>query len=341
MEVQSPNPDRRIFLLSHARTGCHLLERMLSVQPNTSYGSHFFMAARSLQFPLLEQGPLSKDSERLQLSLRQAFQTGASEFEAFLCSAHKSKTRPFFHGHPHFMISPVLTSQYVHGSAGASSESDWTVRLSSSDNAAPEARTNPTVLPDRFFHSAPTVGIFTIRDPLLMVPSIYRAIAIAEIPDPSIELLRLSCTIHFSRILYDWFVGQGIPAVVVNAKDYMSVKTVKPFMKSLCTDTGMDVDAVIYEWPKLSRDELKGLPEIVVKIKSDILHSDGLRADKDVGEVVAEREEEKWRKEFGDEVAAMLKDLVERTMGDYEYMREKAIIVDNSHAIAKLVQTLC
>lgn len=76
VETTQPIPLRRVLLLSHARTGCHLLERMLSLQTNTSYGSHYFAPARLLQLKLLESGPLAGAPAEIQQQLIDVFQSG-------------------------------------------------------------------------------------------------------------------------------------------------------------------------------------------------------------------------------------------------------------------------
>jgi hypothetical protein len=274
---------------------------------------------------LLKEGPLINTSEELQQQLLQIFQSGFNNLEKFFTDADKRNAQAFFHGHPQFMLSTALASQYIYGDAIASDDPKWTVRSTSPKDAFTSPRTNPSIIPDNFFLSSPTIGVFTIRHPLLMVPSIYRTIVKTEGGTYSEENLRFSCTLRWSRMLYDWFTTQGIPAYVVDAKEYMSTKTVKPFMRKLCGQVGLDADAVIYEWQKATPQELASLPGFVVEIKKDILESKGLKGDKDAGDVVAEQEEDKWKEEFGDEVVDLLKDLVGKTMADYEYMRARAI----------------
>lgn len=103
-----------------------------------------------------------------------------------------------------------------------------------------------------------------------MFPSIYREMAQIEGPDPPIHRLRFSCTLRWSRILYDWLIDQGISAVIVDAREYMNVETLKPVMAKLCQATCLDSDAVICRWPKATSEELAKLPGIVVEITRDI-----------------------------------------------------------------------
>ncbi len=63
-EPPPPATARRVYLLTHPRTTCHLLERMLSDQPNASHASHFFLGpARKHQKQLLGKGPLEATTE--------------------------------------------------------------------------------------------------------------------------------------------------------------------------------------------------------------------------------------------------------------------------------------
>lgn len=45
---KATSPPERIFLFSHARTACQLLEHMLSQQPKTVYSSHYLVDASHL-----------------------------------------------------------------------------------------------------------------------------------------------------------------------------------------------------------------------------------------------------------------------------------------------------
>ncbi len=179
MEDVDVSATRRIFLLTHARTGSHLLERMLSKQPNVSYASHFFARGRPLRVNLLEEGPPEKTSIKHQENLFSTWQEGFSICEDFVRQTEERGSVPFVHGHPHFMLSPTLTSRYTYGDACSGSELSWTVLQSRESEAG--LRTNPTILPDAFLLQPRTVPIFTIRHPVLMIPSIYRAIAAVRV----------------------------------------------------------------------------------------------------------------------------------------------------------------
>lgn len=112
-------------------------------------------------------------------------------------------------------------------------------------------------------------------------------------------------------MLHGELVDQGMDAAIVDELEYVYVQTVKPFLARPCQATGLDVVAVVYQWPKLTSEELARVPSRAVDITRDILESGGLRTDSEVGEIVAEREEEKWWEEFGEEVAGLLGKVVQ------------------------------
>lgn len=317
------SPTRRVFLFTHARTASHLLERMLSRQPNVSYASHFFAKARPLQVKIAEEGPLDRTSKDVQRDLFRTYQEGFSNFEDFIREAEQASAIPFFHGHPHFMLSPVLISQYIYGDMNSGSEHSWTVLERGETEAG--LRTNPTIVPDIFLLRPGTVPIFTIREPVLMVPSIYRAIVAGENKTPSKEILLLSCTLRWSRMLYEWFLHHGAPRtkpLIIDAQDFMRGKAI---VEELCREADLSADAVIDQWPKATEEELHSMPPFVAELKKDILGSEGLIPRSATRDVVLEQEEGNWKSEFGEEVATLLNDLVRRTMPDYDFLRSKAI----------------
>jgi len=65
----------RIFQFSQARTQCHLLEKMLSKQPDTLYNeSHPFFMARMPQLVLLNSGPIEQTQPEFRVKLAESWQ---------------------------------------------------------------------------------------------------------------------------------------------------------------------------------------------------------------------------------------------------------------------------
>lgn len=148
-----------------------------------------------------------------------------------------------------------------------------------------------------------------------------------ELEVPSREAVEFSSSLEWSRMLYDWYAksgpSHGIEPIIVDADDYMSDKT---YVKALCERVGLDPEAVIYSWPKASEEELNSMIPMVAKIKSTILGSDGLIQGKTAAGFDMAKAEQEWISTYGEEAASKIKQLVEKTMPDYEYMRGRKMV---------------
>lgn len=195
-----------------------------------------------------------------------------------------------------------------------------------------EKHTNPTLLPDSFFLS--TVPVFIIRHPAMQVESWYRAdsrIAPVDITNP---LKKMSSDISSCRKLLEWYeanVPADVPVdapkrpgpfkpIVLDADDLLENPAA---IEELCRRCNFDIAKVTYEW------EASG-PEANdnVATKSylqDLWKSTGVDKSKSSKGVTIEGKHQKWKEEFGDQVADFLKERVELAMHDYVYMKERKI----------------
>lgn len=114
---------------------------------------------------------------------------------------------------------------------------------------------------------------------------------------------------------------------MVEAEDYMSNPA---FVKKLCAEAGLDPEAAIFKWEKVPEEARAQLPPAAVVLMKTLFDSTGLRpelARKDEPDVKVE--EEKWRKEFGEETAEFLGTVVDASMDDYEFLKEKKLRLDS------------
>ena len=80
----------QILLLSQPRTACHLLERMLSKQPNVKYFLHPFVPVRGPQVQLLSD-PLKEDvPPEIKDALEKAYKEGFQAWEDAVAEAKSS-----------------------------------------------------------------------------------------------------------------------------------------------------------------------------------------------------------------------------------------------------------
>ena len=216
------------------------------------------------------------------------------------------------------MIQPRLASAYVYGD-DPDLNRPWVLQSSTGIGHTAD---NPTVLPNHALLAPGTVPIFTIRHPVLMVPSIYRTIR--EVESTNNEIMIFSSTLRWQRLLHDWYLQHGtavgIKPLIVDAEDYQG-SGCHLFMDRLCDAAGLDKNSVIYSWEKASDNELKSMPSIVAEIKKTILGSSGVIEGLGSASLDLEAEEAKWLELFGLEGQQEIKELVERTMDDYEYLK--------------------
>lgn len=177
------------------------------------------------------------------------------------------------------------------------------------------AHTNPTVVPDSIMESLQP--IVQIRNPMLSFPSMTRAsrgvgynTSIAS--DPSM-------TYEYSRKTYDWYLNNDSAAepLIIDADEVMNDRGA---ICEMCIRSGLDPDAVCYEW------ETKEEPDPLKKVfLSTIGSSTGILPGLDSKGLSLEEETVKWKKEFGEEEGAVLARRVEAAMPDYEYLRSRRI----------------
>lgn len=278
---------KRILLLSQGRSCCHLLEKLLSNQANTSYLSHPFAPCRPLETALIEQGPLASTDLATQQQLQKTLSDGYAQAEAFFQAADADGKNAFLHTHPTFAMRPDLVSDFVYGDAksnGASTSDEvpsWDTP--SPLNAGHETYTNPTTLPDSFYTSPGTICILTTRRPDQLIPSAYRAMKNAEsLGFPSTrKTWRMSVTYLWQVRLHSWLLSHNVPTLIVDAADFANSEAdARKFMRMLCPKLGFEEEKVLYSWPKASEEQREQMPAFVQGILSTILGSEGIVAGK-------------------------------------------------------------
>jgi hypothetical protein len=162
-------------------------------------------------------------------------------------------------------------------------------------------RTNPTSLPDEFLLSVQP--IFQIRHPALMFPSMLRAQArVMEDTNTQNPRLTISLTLRPSRDLYDWYVQNedrtGRKPRIIEADDIMNNPAA---VRQLCLETGLDPDAVQYEWEERTVEN-----PVMASFLTTINASKGIVQGLDSSNLDIEAEKVKWKKEFGEQTGEEL-----------------------------------
>ena len=225
---------------------------------------------------------------------------------------HNQDETVFMHEHPHFAVDPDRALSFVASSQVSGSEAS---------RGRPE---NLTKIPDSILLHPGTVPLFTIRHPALTIPAGYEAMRNLEktLTRPNVLLVS---TLAWHRELYEWYLSNGITPIVAEAEDYMSSKE---YVRGLAAKAGLSPDDCIFQWEKVSEDEQKKMNKMYVILQQTLINSEGMVEGKAKRQVDLEKEYERWVKVHGNEEEAFLRELVERSMADYEYLKGKKFRIE-------------
>jgi hypothetical protein len=157
--------------------------------------------------------------------------------------------------------------------------------------------------------------IFLIRHPILMFPSLFRALShpFAGLHPRDVRM-RSILTLRHSRALYDWYLEHEdeLEPKIIDADDVMNNPAA---VRQLCIETGFDPDAVQYEWEVRHHEN-----PLKARFLSTLYNSTGIVPGLDARGLDFETEKAKWKAELGDEDGEDLAKLVSDAMPDYEYL---------------------
>ncbi|XP_014560311.1 hypothetical protein COCVIDRAFT_89507 [Bipolaris victoriae FI3] len=306
-----------IYHITHPRSASNLFQNMMGKQPGFQYSSYKLFGAGFGALAQLQRGPLGEWPEEDRERLFGLFEAGFEGMQDEVAGAMEGGKKVFMKEHAVFL------------SAG-----DKLIgRVYKDDNVAPlvlhergvapskSSHTNPTSLPDSFLLKFQP--IFQIRHPVLMFPSLVRAQMDVKVAGrPRDPICQVMLQLRDSRSLYDWYAAQtvntGITPRVIDADDVMSDAA---SMRKLCLETGLDPDSIVYQWEeRVVEDPMQA------RFLSTLAKSKGIVKGLDAKGKSVEGEMEKWVEEFGREDAEELARLVEKAMGDYEYLHGKRTV---------------
>lgn len=245
--------------------------------------------------------------------------------------------------HASFLFTPRILEKYILPSTGGeavgsvssnSTTPSFSLKIPES-YGAPQTFSNETFLPDEYLLTWQPA--FTIRHPALTFPSFYRAMVklsgTGSMSPRDFDIgAGTSMTLRWSRILYDWYTEHGVTDIqkappVLDANDviHSPQAVVIPF----CERMGLDPSKLKVEWditPEAPKGGDGAPPQASQAIMlSTLLGSSGVEKGKAPETVDIAAEAEKWKKEFGEEVAGKIERAVWAAMPDYEYLKTKRL----------------
>lgn len=352
---------RRILLVSVPRTASNLLVKVLNIhhQPNVvtneKAGYFFYPAFLAAARDALLNKPVDQWTDSEKAEVRDAYQQCLDAIEGLCADARRDNKIMFTKEHALWFVNPATMyagrSDSEPQPAAANGDHLQALqeffRLRIPDTFGPErtfSAHNRTMFPDEYLRTWQFA--FIIRHPALAWPSLYRAmlklvkLGGQDVDEDGVRGASLAnMTLTWTRRLVDWCLDQqsrGLTAsgpLIVDAHDIINTPAV---VLRLCEALGLDTKAVQFEWGadkdkkpetwwSTASSELDAARAQIML--STLQASQGIVKEKAPATVDIKAEAEKWKGEFGDEVAALIEKAVWDAMPDYEYLRERRLQV--------------
>jgi hypothetical protein len=123
-------------------------------------------------------------------------------------------------------------------------------------------------------------------------------------------------TLKYTRALYEWYLSQsaqsGIVPRIIDADDIMNNPAA---VRQLCLQSGLDPDAVQYEWEERKEDN-----PLMARFLSTINASKGIKKGLEAKGKSLEEEKKKWTQEWNEQDAEDLAKFVRDAEADYEFL---------------------
>lgn len=182
---------------------------------------------------------------------------------------------------------------------------------------------NFSLIPEKLLLNPGTIPLFTIRHPILCVPSTIKSIRDTKTGGASLPAYKIGTTLIYARKLYDWYVSKGIEPVVVDADDYM---TSEDFSKGLAKRLGLDPDQVAVTWAPTPEEQQTQMHPTLRAIQKTLIDSQGLVPGRAAKNVDLREVEARWKDEFTQEEIELIHELIQRMSPDYEYLQARRFV---------------
>ncbi|KAG9205428.1 hypothetical protein G6514_008070 [Epicoccum nigrum] len=288
----------------------------MSKQPGYQNSGYKLFDAGFASLSQLEKGPLGQRPQEERKALYNAYQAGFDSLQDEIEDAQKNGKQVFLKEHAINLAGPDKMFTHVY-----SSDKVEPLRLHER-GLVNSSYTNPTCLPDSILLSMRP--IIQIRNPILMYPSMVRAVSKAMgTMRPRQPMLEFILTLRHSRALYDWYLEQGgnLQPQVLDADDIINDRAA---VRHVCLMTGLDPDSVLYEWEEREEPDPRKAAFL-----STINASKGIIPSLAAKGVDFETEKEKWKAEFGEEDGEDLAKAVLASMADYKYLLSKRTYISS------------
>jgi hypothetical protein len=328
----------KFYLLTYPRTASNLLIRILNLSEQSniltnSRGGYYFMDPGEKQLnPLKTRAAhLNSWTDAEKEALLDCFQTCFQTLENHISDSILSGKSVFVKEHIPWILSPVADCNLAFPSQPVNSQP----LCLSAGSQSPE---NETLFSDEWLGFwKPT---FLIRNPVLMIPSHYRAEADLSSPEEMaakspVQNLKFSTTMSRARKLYTWFRDHsrlcqspdihGVQwPVILDADDII---TNPELIRRYAALVNLDPEKLRWEWDPVPKENQEQLGDAEKRMRSTVNNSRGILKGKTMEGVVLEEEVKKWKEEWGDIEGGKVEDWVRADMQDYEFLKQRRLVL--------------
>lgn len=157
----------------------------------------------------------------------------------------------------------------------------------------------------------------------MSVPSSVKAIRETQAGGPRRPAYKIGTSLKFARELYDWYAGHDIEPVVIDADDYM---TSEKFSRGLAEKLSLDPAQVAVTWGPTPEEQQAQMHPVLRAMQKTLIDSKGLVPGRAAKNVDPKEQEELWKKEFTQEEVEVMRELIEATSPDYEYLKARRFV---------------
>ncbi|KIK70300.1 hypothetical protein GYMLUDRAFT_255450 [Collybiopsis luxurians FD-317 M1] len=332
----------KIFLYSHPRTRSNLFIRLLETHPQIMSKQYPFMygfqKGPENQWPdeikehiFQFSGETKEEGEKKYAHL--TFQAGLDDIEKLLKEAQEKERFCVIKEHTVYMFDSKFLNSHIGFGSKDSLKPQPVMVDRKLDVIGPEVELdlpsppfpNPTLLPDRLLATMSPVVL--IRHPIFTYPSYLRAISI--VGGSRLTELSLMATYRWQRIIYDFYrayynktdpEGKRDWPIVIDGDKL--VEDTEGQMKKFCALVGLTESEIEYSWDSLGRSENRLLDAFVGTINE----STGVIKAPDSSKIPnLDEQVKRWTDEWNEEVAQNMKEAVESSLQDYEYLKARSL----------------
>lgn len=298
-----------ILHLDQPRSGGHLLQRMLSGQPQRHFLDHPFSQTRGKQVQWLTSGHVEEGmSAALKREWSYELQKGITALEKGVEEAGKEGKVLMFQDHC-FNPAPPETVLRI-------------LDMIDKGETGRDGGDNITHLPEHLLLQPGLIPLFTIRNPRLAVPSAYRVLKKFGLPQGGGRAnFSISTNPIWIRILYNWYLAHGIEPMIVDCDDIQCSRNTD-LMQRLCVKLGLDAELLRFKWPRISDEERKGAHPAFYASQSTLLESEGVESGLAAKKRDLDKEEEGWEEEFGEDVG-LVREMTEQAEVHWKWLMER------------------